>query len=143
MASKNLVQKEIDALLEQGVEIRTNMVIGKVLTIDELFEEGYSAVFIGSGRLPLFMHIPGENLTVYIRQTNLTRINLMKAYKEDAETPIMRGNSVAVVGGGNVAMDARDVCVWVLIRSILSTDVQRLRCLPAWKVHREGRRNYL
>ncbi|MGI6623727.1 MAG: NADPH-dependent glutamate synthase [Clostridiaceae bacterium] len=105
---KNLVQKEIDALLEQGVEIRTNMVIGKVLTIDELFEEGYSAVFIGSGAgLPVFMHIPGENLNgVYSANEFLTRINLMKAYKEDAETPIMRGNSVAVVGGGNVAMDA-------------------------------------
>ena len=84
------------------------MVIGKVLTIDELFEEGYDAVFIGSGAgLPAFMNIPGENLNgVYSANEFLTRINLMKAYKEDAETPIMRGNSVAVVGGGNVAMDA-------------------------------------
>ncbi|MGI6084939.1 MAG: NADPH-dependent glutamate synthase [Acetivibrionales bacterium] len=105
---KSLVQKEIDGLLRQGVKIRTNMVIGKVLTVDELFEEGYDAVFIGSGAgLPTFMKIPGENLNgVYSANEFLTRINLMKAYKEDAETPIMRGNAVAVVGGGNVAMDA-------------------------------------
>ncbi|HHW21613.1 MAG TPA: NADPH-dependent glutamate synthase [Clostridiaceae bacterium] len=105
---KSLVQKEIETLLEQGVEIKTNMVIGKVLTIDEIFEEGYSAVFIGSGAgLPSFMHIPGENLNgVYSANEFLTRINLMKAYKEDAETPVMRGRSVAVIGGGNVAMDA-------------------------------------
>jgi len=105
---KSLVQEEINGLLEQGVEIKTNMVIGKVLTIDELFEEGYSAVFIGSGAgLPVFMRIPGENLNgVYSANEFLTRINLMKAYREDAETPIMRGKLVAVVGGGNVAMDA-------------------------------------
>lgn len=105
---KSLVQKEIDGLLKQGVKIHTNMVIGKVLTIDELFEEGYDAVFIGSGAgLPAFMNIPGENLNgVYSANEFLTRINLMKAYKEDAETPIMRGDAVAVVGGGNVAMDA-------------------------------------
>lgn len=105
---KSLVQKEIDALLEQGVEIRTNMVIGKILTIDEIFQEGYSAVFVGSGAgLPAFMHIPGESLNgVYSANEFLTRINLMKAYKEDAETPVMHGRSVAVVGGGNVAMDA-------------------------------------
>ncbi len=105
---KGLVQKEIDSLLAQGVEIRTNMVIGKVLTIDEIFEEGYSAVFVGSGAgLPAFMHIRGESLNgVYSANEFLTRINLMKAYKEDSDTPVMRSNSVAVVGGGNVAMDA-------------------------------------
>ncbi len=105
---KKLVQKEINGLLEQGVELRTNMVIGKILTIDEIFQEGYSAVFIGSGAgLPTFMNIPGENLNgVYSANEFLTRINLMKAYKEEAETPVMRGRSVAVVGGGNVAMDA-------------------------------------
>ncbi|MGI6123942.1 MAG: NADPH-dependent glutamate synthase [Acetivibrionales bacterium] len=105
---KSLVQKEIEGLLRQGVQIRTNMVIGKVLTIEELFEEGYDAVFIGSGAgLPSFMNIPGENLNgVYSANEFLTRINLMKAYKEDAETPIMHGDAVAVVGGGNVAMDA-------------------------------------
>ncbi|NLU52528.1 MAG: NADPH-dependent glutamate synthase [Clostridiaceae bacterium] len=105
---KSLVQKEIEGLLAQGVEIRTNMVIGKVLTIDEIFQEGYSAVFIGSGAgLPSFMNIPGENLNgVYSANEFLTRINLMKAYKEDSSTPIKRGKNVAVVGGGNVAMDA-------------------------------------
>lgn len=105
---KSLVQKEIDSLLDQGVEIRTNMVIGKVLTIEEIMEEGYSSVFIGSGAgLPAFMNIPGENLNgVYSANEFLTRINLMKAYKENADTPIKRGKSVAVVGGGNVAMDA-------------------------------------
>lgn len=105
---KSLVQKEIDGLIKQGVEIRTNMVIGKVLTIDELFEEGFEAVFIGSGAgLPSFMNIPGENLNgVYSANEFLTRINLMKAYKKNAETPIIHGNAVAVVGGGNVAMDA-------------------------------------
>ncbi|HHU90074.1 MAG TPA: NADPH-dependent glutamate synthase [Clostridiaceae bacterium] len=105
---KSLVQKEIDVLLEQGVKIQTNMVIGKVLTIDELFEEGFDAVFIGSGAgLPTFMNIPGENLNgVYSANEFLTRINLMKAYKEGAETPIKHGNAIAVVGGGNVAMDA-------------------------------------
>jgi len=105
---KSLVQKEIDGLLKQGVKIHTNMVIGKVFNIDELFEEGFDAVFIGSGAgLPSFMNIPGENLNgVYSANEFLTRINLMKAYKEYAETPIMRGNAIAVVGGGNVAMDA-------------------------------------
>ena len=94
--------------MAQGVKIRTNMVIGKTLTVDELFDEGFSAVFIGSGAgLPAFMNIPGENLNgVYSANEYLTRINLMKAYKENAVTPIMRSKNVAVVGGGNVAMDA-------------------------------------
>jgi glutamate synthase (NADPH/NADH) small chain len=105
---KKIVQKEIDGLVSQGVKIRTNMVIGKTLTIDEIFQEGFSAVFIGSGAgLPSFMNIPGENLNgVYSANEYLTRINLMKAYKDDAVTPIMHSKSVAVVGGGNVAMDA-------------------------------------
>ena len=105
---KKLVQKEIDGLLAQGVKIRINMVVGKTITIDELFEEGFSAVFIGSGAgLPSFMNIPGENLNgVYSANEYLTRINLMKAYKEHAVTPIMKSKNVAVVGGGNVAMDA-------------------------------------
>ncbi|HOP71953.1 NADPH-dependent glutamate synthase [Thermoclostridium caenicola] len=106
---KDLVQREIDALKALGVEIRTNMVIGKTLNVDELFEEGYEAVFIGSGAgLPMFMGIPGENLNgVYSANEFLTRINLMKAYKfPEADTPVFRGRNVAVVGGGNVAMDA-------------------------------------
>ncbi len=106
---KALVQKEIDTVRQLGVNIMTNMVIGKVLSLDELFEEGYEAVFIGSGAgLPSFMNIPGENLNgVYSANEFLTRINLMKAYKfPDADTPVRVTNSVAVVGGGNVAMDA-------------------------------------
>ena len=105
---KVIVQKEIDNLKAIGVDIETNMVIGKVLTIDELFEMGYEAVFIGSGAgLPRFMNIPGESLKgVYSANEYLTRINLMKAYKPDSHTPIKHSKNVAVVGGGNVAMDA-------------------------------------
>jgi glutamate synthase (NADPH/NADH) small chain len=106
---KALVQKEIDMIKQLGVDIKTNMVIGKVLSIDELKSEGFEAVFIGSGAgLPSFMGIPGENLNgVYSANEFLTRINLMKAYKfPDCDTPVKVGRNVAVVGGGNVAMDA-------------------------------------
>ena len=105
---KAIVQREIDQLIRLGVKVETNMVIGKVLSIDELFEDGFEAVFIGSGAgLPRFMNIPGENLKgVYSANEFLTRINLMKAYKENATTPIKENHKVAVVGGGNVAMDA-------------------------------------
>ena len=105
---KSIVQKEVDNLKKMGVSIETNVVIGKTLTIDELFSMGYEAVFIGSGAgLPSFMGIPGESLNgVYSANEFLTRSNLMKAYKEQPNTPIMKGGKVAVVGGGNVAMDA-------------------------------------
>ncbi|MBC8535318.1 NADPH-dependent glutamate synthase [Clostridiales bacterium BX7] len=105
---KSIVQKEIDNLKELGVDIECNMVIGKVLTIDDLFEMGNEAIFIGSGAgLPRFMGIPGESLNgVYSANEYLTRINLMKAYRPDSKTPIKKSRSVAVVGGGNVAMDA-------------------------------------
>ena len=106
---KAIVAKEIDGLKALGVKIETNVVIGKTLAIDELFEEyGFEAVFIGSGAgLPKFMGIPGENLKgVYSANEFLTRINLMKAYCEGADTPVMHAKKVAVVGGGNVAMDA-------------------------------------
>lgn len=105
---KAIVQKEIDSLKELGVNIMTNMVIGKVLSVDELFEMGFESVFIGSGAgLPRFMGIEGEALVgVYSANEYLTRINLMKAYLDDYDTPIMKSKSVAVVGGGNVAMDA-------------------------------------
>lgn len=105
---KAIVQKEIDGLKELGVDIMTNMVIGKVLSVDELMEDGYEAVFIGSGAgLPRFMNIDGEALVgVYSANEYLTRINLMKAYLDDYDTPIKRSKTVAVVGGGNVAMDA-------------------------------------
>ena len=108
---KAIVQQEIDGLKKMGVDFECNMVIGKVLTIDELMGEyGYEAVFVGSGAgLPRFMNIPGESLKgVYSANEFLTRINLMKAYKDGSDTPIMplAGKKVAVVGGGNVAMDA-------------------------------------
>lgn len=105
---KSIVKKEVDHLIAMGVEMKTNMVIGKTLTVDELFEMGYEAVFIGSGAgLPSFMGIPGESYKgVYSANEFLTRSNLMKAYREDGTTPIMKGGKVAVVGGGNVAMDA-------------------------------------
>ena len=105
---KKIVQKEIDGLKAMGVEILTNMVIGKVLTIDELFEMGFEAVYIASGAgLPRFMGIPGESLKgVYSANEYLTRINLMKAYQPGSKTPIQKSRRVAVVGGGNVAMDA-------------------------------------
>jgi len=105
---KAIVQKEIDGLKAMGVKIETNMVIGRVLSIDELLEDGFEAVFIGSGAgLPRFMNIPGENLKgVYSANEFLTRVNLMKAYREKNDTPIQHAKKVAVVGGGNVAMDA-------------------------------------
>ena len=105
---KKIVAKEVDTLRKLGVKIETNVVIGKTLTIDELFDMGYEAVFIGSGAgLPNFMGIPGESLNgVYSANEFLTRINLMKAYKEESKTPVHHGKKVAVVGGGNVAMDA-------------------------------------
>ena len=106
---KAIVQKEVDGLKALGVKVETNMVIGRVVSIDELMSQyGFEAVFIGSGAgLPMFMHIPGENLCgVYSANEFLTRINLMKAYREDSKTPIKHSGKVAVVGGGNVAMDA-------------------------------------
>ena len=105
---KAIVQKEIDGLKEMGVKIETNMVIGRALSIDELLEDGFEAVFIGSGAgLPRFMNIPGENLKgIYSANEFLTRVNLMKAYLPGSDTPIQHAKRVAVVGGGNVAMDA-------------------------------------
>ncbi len=104
----SVVKNEIESLKALGVEIKTNMIVGKTMLIDELFEDGYEAVFIGSGAgLPKFMKIPGENLNcVYSANEFLTRINLMEAYKEDSRTPIFRAKHTVVVGGGNVAMDA-------------------------------------
>ena len=105
---KSIVQREIDNLTALGVEIVTNVIIGKTLTVDELFGMGYEAVYIASGAgLPNFMGIPGESYKgVYSANEFLTRSNLMKAYRESPDTPIMKGGRVAVVGGGNVAMDA-------------------------------------
>ena len=105
---KAIVKKEVENLQDLGVEVKTNMVIGRVLSVDELFEMGYKAIFIGSGAgLPSFMGIEGEDLIgVYSANEYLTRTNLMKAYLDDYDTPIIKSKSVAVVGGGNVAMDA-------------------------------------
>lgn len=105
---KNIVEKELQNLENMGVEIKTNIVIGSSITIDELFSQNYKAIFIGSGAgLPRFMNIPGENLNgVYSANEFLTRINLMKAYMPDSSTPIKKCKKVAIVGGGNVAMDA-------------------------------------
>ena len=105
---KKIVAKEVDTLKKLGVKVETNVVIGKTLTIDELFEQGFEAVFVGSGAgLPNFLGIPGVSLKgVYSANEYLTRSNLMKAYLENSDTPVMKGGKVAVVGGGNVAMDA-------------------------------------
>ncbi|MDO4487949.1 MAG: NADPH-dependent glutamate synthase [Eubacteriales bacterium] len=105
---KAIVAKEVETLKKLGVEVETDVIIGKTLTIDELFDMGFEAVFIGSGAgLPNFMNIPGESYKgVYSANEFLTRSNLMKAYNADPKTPIMKGGKVAVVGGGNVAMDA-------------------------------------
>lgn len=105
---KSIVAREVETLKKYGVEIETNVVVGKTVTVDELLEQGYEGVFIGSGAgLPRFMGIKGESLKgVYSANEFLTRVNLMKAYENGASTPIMRAKSVAVVGGGNVAMDA-------------------------------------
>ena len=105
---KEIVRQEIDGLRAIGVDVETDVVIGRTLTIDELFDMGNEAVFIGSGAgLPRFMGIPGESLNgVYSANEFLTRINLMKAYQPDSKTPIQHAKNVAIVGGGNVAMDA-------------------------------------
>ena len=108
---KEIVQAEIDQLTESGVKIVNDAIIGKSMMVDELFEDGFEAVFIGSGAgLPQFLKIPGESLLgVYSANELLTRVNLMKAYRDDYDTPIKRFNKVAVVGAGNVAMDAARV----------------------------------
>jgi len=106
---KEIVRKEVDYVKRLGVKIETSFIVGRTMTVDELFENGFDAVFIGSGAgLPIFMNIPGENLNgVYSANEYLTRINLMKAYKfPEFDTPIVSGKKVAVVGAGNVAMDA-------------------------------------
>ena len=105
---KAIVQNEVDKLVALGADLETNVVVGRTYTIDEMFEDGYQAVFVGSGAgLPMFMGIPGEALAgVYSANEYLTRVNLMKAYREGYDTPIKKSQAVAVVGGGNVAMDA-------------------------------------
>ena len=105
---KKIVQKEINNLVKIGVKIEKNVIVGRSITVDELIEDGFKGIFIGSGAgLPKFMKMKGENLNgVYSSNEFLTRVNLMKAYKEGADTPVKLGKTVAVIGGGNVAMDA-------------------------------------
>ena len=130
---KAIVKKEVDQLIAMGVEVKTNMIIGKTLTVDELFGMGYEAVFIGSGAgLPNFMGIPGESLCgVYSANEFLTRSNLMKAYRDDPVTPIMKGGRVAVVGGGNVAMDAARTALRLGAEKVYIVYRRSLEELPA------------
>ncbi len=132
---KSIVAKEVDTLKALGVDVETNVVIGKTLTIDELFEQGYEAVFVGSGAgLPNFMGIPGESLKgVYSANEFLTRSNLMKAYNDDPVTPIMKGGKVAVVGGGNVAMDAARTALRLGAEKVYIVYRRSLEELPARK----------
>ncbi len=132
---KSIVRKEVDNLTAMGVKMETNMVIGKTLTIDELFDMGFEAVFVGSGAgLPNFMNIPGESLKgVYSANEFLTRSNLMKAYEESPVTPIMKGGKVAVVGGGNVAMDAARTALRLGAEKVYIVYRRSLEELPARK----------
>ena len=132
---KKIVAKEVDTLKKLGVHIETNVVIGKTLTIDELFEMGYEAVFVGSGAgLPNFMGIPGESLKgVYSANEFLTRSNLMKSYLQNPETPIMKGGKVAVVGGGNVAMDAARTALRLGAEKVYIVYRRSMEELPARK----------
>ncbi len=132
---KDIVNKEVDNLKQYGVDVQTNVVIGKTLTVDELFEMGYEAVFIGSGAgLPRFMNISGEGLKgVYSANEFLTRSNLMKAYKNNSDTPIMHAKHVAVVGGGNVAMDAARTALRLGAESVHIIYRRSMNELPARK----------
>ncbi len=132
---KTIVAKEVETLKKLGVKIETNMVIGKTLTIDELFEMGFEAVFIGSGAgLPRFMGIPGESLKgVYSANEFLTRSNLMKAYRPDSTTPIQNAKRVAVVGGGNVAVDAARTALRLGAEKVYIVYRRSLEELPARK----------
>ncbi len=132
---KEIVRKEVEALKKLGVKIETNVVIGKTLTVDELFEMGFEAVFIGSGAgLPRFMGIPGESLKgVYSANEFLTRSNLMKAYRPDSSTPIQTAKRVAVVGGGNVAMDAARTALRLGAEKVYIVYRRSMEELPARK----------
>ena len=132
---KAIVRREVENLKALGVDVQTNIVIGKTLTIDELFEQGYEAVFVGSGAgLPNFMGIPGESLKgVYSANEFLTRSNLMKAYLTEPVTPIMKGGKVAVVGGGNVAMDAARTALRLGAEKVYIVYRRSLEELPARK----------
>ena len=131
---KRIVQKEVDNLIAMGVDVETNIVIGKTLPIDELFEQGFEAVFVSGAGLPNSMNIPGEAYKgVYSANEFLTRSNLMKAYLDDPVTPIMKGGNVAVVGGGNVAMDAARTALRLGAEHVYIVYRRSLEELPARK----------
>ena len=132
---KDIVQNEIEGLKQMGVDIQTNVVIGRSESVDDLFEAGYEAVFIGSGAgLPNFMNMPGENLNgVYSANEFLTRCNLMKAYKEDSDTPIQRPKKAVIVGGGNVAMDAARCAKRLGVEEVMIVYRRSMEELPARK----------
>lgn len=132
---KSIVKQEVEALKALGVDVQTNVVIGKTLNVDELFGMGFEAVFIGSGAgLPNFMNIKGESLKgVYSANEFLTRANLMKAYRADSATPVMKGGRVAVCGGGNVAMDAARTALRLGAEKVYVVYRRSLAELPARK----------
>ena len=132
---KKIVAKEVETLKKLGVKVETNVVIGKTLTIDELFEDGFEAVYVGTGAgLPRFMNIKGEAYKgVYSANEFLTRSNLMKAYKDNPDTPIMKGGKVAVVGGGNVAMDAARTALRLGAEKVYIVYRRSMEELPARK----------
>lgn len=132
---KTIVQHEIDGLRKMGVEIQTNAVIGRSESVDDLFDQGYEAVFIGSGAgLPNFMNMPGENLKgVYSANEFLTRCNLMKAYREGVDTPIQHAKRAVIVGGGNVAMDAARCAKRLGVEKVTIVYRRSMEELPARK----------
>ncbi len=132
---KEIVNKEVETLKKYGVEIQTNIVIGKTINVDELLEDGFEAVFIGSGAgLPRFMGIKGESLKgVYSANEFLTRANLMKAYKSNSQTPVMHAKNVAVIGGGNVAMDAARTALRLGAENVYIIYRRSMEELPARK----------
>ncbi len=132
---KKIVEHEIEKLVKLGVEIKTNVVIGKTILIEELFEDGYEAVFIGSGAgLPRFMGIKGESLNGVLSANEfLTRTNLMKAYEDNAQTPVLKNGKVIVVGGGNVAMDAARTALRIGAEEVHIVYRRSMEELPARK----------
>ncbi|WP_416327253.1 NADPH-dependent glutamate synthase [[Eubacterium] hominis] len=132
---KEIVQNEINGLKDMGVDIETNMVIGRSESVDDLFDAGYEAVFIGSGAgLPNFMNMPGENLKgVYSANEFLTRCNLMKAYKDGSDTPIQHPKRAVIVGGGNVAMDAARCAKRLGVEEVTIVYRRSMEELPARK----------
>lgn len=132
---KTVVQHEIEGLKQMGVDIQTNMVIGRSESVDDLFDAGYESIFIGSGAgLPSFMNMPGENLKgVYSANEFLTRCNLMKAYKEGVDTPIQHPKRAVIVGGGNVAMDAARCAKRLGVEEVTIVYRRSMEELPARK----------